>query len=72
MENITVLAYQTESSTNDRAYSSCFMHRMTAHRRLFFFKKFSNFVHFCPNILPFLAFFCPFSEKLHACPFFLE
>ena len=53
MENITVLAYQTESSTNDRAYSSCFMHRMTAHMRLFFFKKFSNFVHFCPNILPF-------------------
>ena len=42
------------------------------------FGKKTNFVSFCPNFqyLPFLniflPLFCPFSEKLHACPYFLE
>ena len=39
----------------DRAYSSCFMHALVAHMRLPFFKIFSYFVHFCPN----LQIFCP-------------
>ena len=58
-----------------RAYSICFMHVIVACMRLPFFKIFSNFVHFCPNFQmfwPFLPLFCPFSEKSHTCPLFLE
>ena len=57
------------------AYSSCFMHVTVAPMRLAFFKIFSNFVYFCPNFQTnclFLPWFCPFSENLHACPYFLE
>ena len=51
-----------------KAYSGCFMHATLARMRLPFFKIFSNFVHFCPNF----TIFCPFSEKSHLCPFFLQ
>ena len=45
------------------------------------FQIFSNIVHFCPNFqifypfcnfLTFSAPFCPFSEKSHVCPYFLN
>ena len=35
---------------------------------------FSNFVYFCPNFQifhSFSTFLCPFSEKVHLCPYFL-
>ena len=57
-----------------RTYSSCFMHPMVVRMRLPLIKIFSNFVHFGPNFqvfYPFSLFLCPFSEKLHACPYFL-
>ena len=65
-----------------RAFSSSLLRAIIAHNHLLFFKIFSNFVYFCPNFqifCPFLPFleiflllFCPFSEKSHACPYFLE
>ena len=58
-----------------KAYSSCFMHAIVAPMRLPFFQNIFKFRTFLPkfsNILPFFVLFCPFSEKLHACPYFLE
>ena len=70
-----------ESSIN-RAFSSSLLRAVIARNHLSFFKIFSNFVYFCQNFqiccpfFPFfnmfLPFFRPFSEKLHACPYFLE
>ena len=37
-----------------------------------FLPKFSNILHCFALFKDFLAIFCPFSEKLHACPYFLE
>ena len=54
-----------------RAYSSCFMLAIVAHMRLPFFKMFSNFVHFA-QIFKYFVLFCPFSEKLHTCPYVLH
>ena len=67
-----------EKSIPSRAYSSSLMCAIIARNHLPFFKIFSNFVHFCPNFQyfalfkHFFAIFCPFSEKSHACPYFLE
>ena len=47
----------------DRAYSSSLLRAIIARNHLPFFKIFSNFVHFCPNLqifCPFLPFFCSF------------
>ena len=55
-----------------RAYSSCFMRAIVARMRLPFFKIFSNFAHFCRNFPIFCPFLAIFSEKSHACPYFLE
>ena len=60
----------------DRAHYGNLLRVIIARSHLPFFKIFSNFVHFCPNFqifCPFLTFFfCPYSEKSHACPYFLE
>ena len=63
-----------------RAYSSSSLRAIITCNHLPLFNRFSNFVQFCPNFqiycpfLPFfnisLPFFCPFSEKPHACLFF--
>ena len=61
-----------------RAFSSSLLHVIITRSQLPFFKIFSNFVCFCPKLqiffllfLPFFKnFFCPFSEKSHARPYF--
>ena len=58
-----------------RPYSSSLLCAITACNHLPFFKIFGNFVYFWPNfqdILPFLNIFGSFSEKSHACTYFLE
>ena len=58
-----------------KAYSSSLLHMIIACNHLPLFKIFSNFIHFCPNFQifsPFSRFTCPFSEKSHPCPYFLE
>ena len=52
-----------------RVYSSSLLHAIIAHNP--FFKIFSDFVIFA-QIFKYSALFCLFSEKLHACPYFLE
>ena len=47
------------------------MHAIVAHMKLPFFKIFSNLNIFA-QIFKYFAPFCPFSEKPHACPYFLE
>ena len=63
-----------------RAYSSSSLRAIIANNHLLFLKIFSNFVYFCPKFQIFclisclfnifLPFLFPFSEKLHACPYF--
>ena len=61
-----------------RAFSSSSSSAIITHNHLPFLKIFSNLVHFCPNFqifcpfLSFLTFFCPFSEKSHTRPYFIE
>ena len=59
-----------------RPFSSSLLRAIIARNHVPFFKIFSNFVHFGSNVqifCPFLPFFFfSFSEKSHACPYFLE
>ena len=64
-----------QSCTVIRACFSYFKHAIVERMRLPFFKIFSGFVYFCVSFQMFCTFFAlfgPFSEKLHACPYFLE
>ena len=51
-----------------RVYSSSLLGAIIARNHLPFFKIFSNFIYFSTNF----QVFCPFSEKSHACSYFLE
>ena len=51
-----------------KAFSSSLLPAIIARNHLPFLKIFSNFVHFCL----YFQIFCPFSEKSHACSYFLE
>ena len=58
-----------------RVFSSSLLRAIVARSHLLFFKIFSNLVNFCLNFqifCPLLTFFCLFSRKSHACPYFLE
>ena len=55
-----------------RAYSSCFMHVVVTCMRLPFFSIYFQISYIFAKIFKYFALFCPFSEKLHACPNFLE
>ena len=51
-----------------RVYSSSLLGAIIARNHLPFFKIFSDFIYFSTNF----QIFCPFSEKSHACSYFLE
>ena len=51
-----------------RAYSSCFMHVVVTCMRLPFFSIYFQISYIFAKIFKYVALFCPFSEKLHACP----
>ena len=55
-------------SHKGRAYSSCFIHVIVERMRLPFFKIFSNFGYFWSNFQK----FCPFSQNLHARPYWFD
>ena len=66
--------YNFHFSIYIRAISSSSLHAIIAQSPALF----PNIFKFCTvlpkfsNILPFFNIFCPFSEKLHACPYFVE
>ena len=54
---------------------STLLRSIIACNQLPFFKIFSDFVHFCQNFQIFCTLStvpCPFSEKLHSCPYILK
>ena len=72
---VTNIWWMKNTSDGKRAFSSSLLCAIVARNHLFFFKIFSNLVHFCLNFqifCPFLTFFCLSSGKSHACPYFLE
>ena len=71
----TKICWLENNPDGNSAFSSSLLDAIIARNHLSLFKIFSNLVHFCPNsqiFSPFLTFFCPFSGKSHACPYFLE